>query len=317
MEFPSDVAFDPDGDIWVVDTENSRVQEWTMARWSRGPKRRAKSKRAKRPSTRQLAPAEFSPQYHFEYDTSEYKEGEGPHGNKAPVPAKAIGAGTEDVEVSETLGGLNGSTVYHFRVVAADGETTVYGEDQQFTTTGPLVFTEAATAVGGEAAILHGSVNPEGLETEYHFEYDTTEYEQGEGPHGTKVPVPDGAVGSGAEAVEVEETLEGLEAETTYHFRLVATNADGTIYGGQKTFTTFSAGWSLQETDLPSESANVWLRDVSCASSSECVAVGSDAGSATSQRWDGSEWSTLTNAEGTLLTDVSCSLGVLLPRDAH
>jgi hypothetical protein len=49
------------------------------------------------------------------------------------------------------------------------------------------------------------------------------------------------------------------------------------------------------------------LADVSCASASECIAVGSKGGSSLAQRWNGSEWSTMTSpGEGSSLTDVSC-----------
>ena len=36
-------------------------------------------------------------------------------------------------------------------------------------------------------------------------------------------------------------TIGGLTASTTYHFRIVATNSNGTRYGSDRTFTTLSA----------------------------------------------------------------------------
>ena len=35
--------------------------------------------------------------------------------------------------------------------------------------------------------------------------------------------------------------ISGLSANTTYHFRIVATNSAGTVYGSDRTFTTLSA----------------------------------------------------------------------------
>jgi homoserine acetyltransferase len=39
----------------------------------------------------------------------------------------------------------------------------------------------------------------------------------------------------------VAANISGLTASTTYHFRIVATNSAGTVYGADRTFTTLSA----------------------------------------------------------------------------
>jgi phosphodiesterase/alkaline phosphatase D-like protein len=36
----------------------------------------------------------------------------------------------------------------------------------------------------------------------------------------------------------VSETVSGLSADTTYHYRLVATNSSGTSYGSDRSFQT-------------------------------------------------------------------------------
>ena len=106
---------------------------------------------------------------------------------------------------------------------------------------GPLPEAERAEEVLPTTATLKASLNPEGHETTYRFEYDTAPYE-GEAPHGTKVPVPDATLpGSEYEGEEVQAELEGLIPSTTYHFRLVATNSQGTVYGEDATFTTLPA----------------------------------------------------------------------------
>ncbi|MBW8060449.1 MAG: hypothetical protein FVQ78_09035 [Solirubrobacterales bacterium] len=140
----------------------------------------------------------------------------------------------------------------------------------------PTATTEAATEVSQHKATLNGTVNPEGLSTTYQFEYDTTEYKKGEGPHGTSVPVPAKDIGSGTEDIEVSETIEGLEEGKTYHFRVVASNAEGTTHGEDETFTTcfsfcFSfafgeAGSGNGQFSFPSGIAadpegNVWVAD--------------------------------------------------------
>jgi sugar lactone lactonase YvrE len=96
----------------------------------------------------------------------------------------------------------------------------------------PTVTTEAATAVKLTQANLNALVNPEGSSTTYWFEYGTSE------SYGTKIPVSPESVGSGTEAKSVSQTPTGLKAGTEYHFRVVATNAEGTSYGKDKTFKT-------------------------------------------------------------------------------
>jgi len=103
---------------------------------------------------------------------------------------------------------------------------------QKWTPGPPSVATEAPDELTAEGAALHGTVNPYGLETSYRFEYGpTTSY-------GTDVPVPDKAIGSGTSNIKVKETIGGLKGNTTYHFRVVATNAEGTSFGKDETFTT-------------------------------------------------------------------------------
>jgi hypothetical protein len=96
----------------------------------------------------------------------------------------------------------------------------------------PVVVTGEATDVGPTGATLHGSVNPEGAATTYRFEYGTgTNY-------GLTAPVPDADAGAGTEPVPVEAPVSGLTANTTYHYRLVATNPSGRTEGEDRTFTT-------------------------------------------------------------------------------
>jgi hypothetical protein len=96
----------------------------------------------------------------------------------------------------------------------------------------PSVTTRAATAVTTGAASLNGTVDPNDLETSYHFEYGTgTSY-------GTSVPVPSAAGGSGKLPEEVSQAVTGLKPDTTYHFRLTATNSVGTSVGEDRSFAT-------------------------------------------------------------------------------
>jgi streptogramin lyase len=96
----------------------------------------------------------------------------------------------------------------------------------------PAATTEPATGVTKTEATLHGSVNPTGQETTYHFEYGKTT------AYGTSVPVPSANAGSGTSNLEQSKAITGLEPETTYHYRIVASNGGGTTYGADREFAS-------------------------------------------------------------------------------
>ncbi len=107
----------------------------------------------------------------------------------------------------------------------------------------PTATTKAASAVSHSKATLNASVHPEGLATSYQFEYGTTT------AYGSKAPASPKAVGSGSVAVAVSESISGLVPNTTYHYRITATNAEGTSYGQDQTFTTATAHTPLLEAE--------------------------------------------------------------------
>jgi hypothetical protein len=94
------------------------------------------------------------------------------------------------------------------------------------------VSSSAASAIGQTTAAVSGSINPNGLETTYRFEYGMTT------GYGNSVPVPPASVGSSGNAVAVSQPLTGLQSNTTYHYRLVATNAKGTTASPDRSFAT-------------------------------------------------------------------------------
>ena len=94
----------------------------------------------------------------------------------------------------------------------------------------PNVYTGTFVGVSTTSATLNGSVNPHGVETVYAFQYGpTTAYGTQTSPTG---------VGSGTTGARVSQTITGLAPGTTYHCRLVATNAAGTSNGQDVVFTT-------------------------------------------------------------------------------
>ena len=146
----------------------------------------------------------------------------------------SAGSGTTPAAVSAGLTGLAAGTTYHYRVVATNTSGTARGGDGIFSTASvPSVSTEAATGITLTGATLAGSVNPNGRETTWYFEYGTST------SYGTKTPAK--SAGAGSAAVAVIVPLTGLATGRTFHFRLVATSDAGTGRGADRTFSTSGA----------------------------------------------------------------------------
>lgn len=101
----------------------------------------------------------------------------------------------------------------------------------------PAPATGGAKSVTSTSAVLNGSVNPNNEPTTYHFEYGPTN------KYGTATP-DQGPTAANKVKTPVSASISGLTPGTTYHYRLVATNASGTKAAGDKTFKT-AAGISL------------------------------------------------------------------------
>ena len=94
-----------------------------------------------------------------------------------------------------------------------------------------VVTAKGASNITSSSATLNGTVNPNGLTTTVHFEYGTTTN------YGFTTA---NSIHTGNTTQNVSANITGLSPNTTYHFRLVATNSGGTSYGNDMTFSTFS-----------------------------------------------------------------------------
>jgi hypothetical protein len=167
--------------------------------------------------------------YHFLYGvTSSY-------GSVLPRPDAIADAGGLQ-SVSQVLTGLEPDTTYHFALGATNiGGGVSVGADETFTTrplVPPVVSTGGIEAVGETSVTLTGVVDPEGLASTYRFEY---------GPstaYGSSWPLVQVFAGNGTVAQGVAIDVPNLQPGVTYHYRLVASNEDGTSYGADQTFTT-------------------------------------------------------------------------------
>jgi DNA-binding beta-propeller fold protein YncE len=97
--------------------------------------------------------------------------------------------------------------------------------------------TPSVTGLSASDTTLRGEVNPEGNDTSCHFEYGTTE------TYSASVPCQPELVGEGGTFEPEAVTIKGLEGNTEYHFRLVATapSTGVTVHGADQTFTTSQA----------------------------------------------------------------------------
>jgi hypothetical protein len=102
-----------------------------------------------------------------------------------------------------------------------------------FAAAAPLATTGPATSVTRTTATLTGTVDPNQTATTYHFEYGTTT------AYG--LTTPETTAGDGDDPVDVKADVKNLTAQTTYHYRLVATNTDGDSVGADRTFRTADA----------------------------------------------------------------------------
>ena len=166
----------------------------------------------------------------FEYGTtSSY----GQEANCSVAP----GSGSAPVAVGANLSGLERLTTYHFRLKVSNVNGTNVGQDATFLTPEPVgVSEEEVSDVSSTSALFSALVDPSGSETTFHFEYGPTV------GYGESLPVPDGELGVGVSGVPVSVRPEDLLAGTTYHVRLVASNALGVVYGPDEVFTTQAAG---------------------------------------------------------------------------
>ena len=170
--------------------------------------------------------------YHFEYGTTTA------YGSVVPTPDLYTPVNDEEDTLAPlTITGLQPGTTYHFALVVTSPGGTVTGPDETFTTASiplPGASTGGVFGVSEGAVTLTGSVNPEGTDASYQFQYGTsTAY----GASWPTIPVQDGAF-TGFQPVTIY--LQNLQPDTTYHYRLLATNAAGTAYGADQTFTTTS-----------------------------------------------------------------------------
>jgi hypothetical protein len=195
---------------------------------------------------------EFDAKWHFEYTTTDFVDcgviddlGTGLvlNPNCIQTPSSVVtGAGPQPVEADIT--GLEPNRTYFVRLVASNlgGETISEAPNPQLTTDAlpPLAITDGARYIQPTQAQLNGFVNAHNTPTSYWFEWGT---EDCSANPCASIPLgEDGDGSSGNLLLHVEQTLTGIEPSTTYHYRLLAKSAEGTVAGEDVSFETTAPG---------------------------------------------------------------------------
>ncbi len=192
----------------------------------------------------------------------------------------AIGSGTGAVASFTRADGLNPDSTYFYRVVALsvnNGVTNkISGATLNFKTlpVKPIVTTLATTNVSVTNAVLLGSVNPNGSDSIFFFEYGTNS-----AFGSATAPQP---VGSGTNTITNSSVLTDLVAGQTYYYRAAASNVFGISYGSAQ---SFSAG-------LPPPSAST-LTPANLTASSALLRGSINPNNSYASAWF--EWGTTTN----------------------
>jgi hypothetical protein len=160
------------------------------------------------------------------------------YGHMGPVSPIPIPSGATNV--SAWMVGLSPNTTYHYQVVATNSAGSGYSADLTLTTASgpplgppPEATTGTAWVMSATNAGVVGSLNPNAQDTTYYFQWGTT------AAYGNTTPLQTLVAGGSIGWHPVGADLTGLNPSTIYHYRLVATNASGTVFGADQTFTTF------------------------------------------------------------------------------
>ena len=115
--------------------------------------------------------------------------------------------------------------------------------------TPPTATTNSATNITANSVTLNGVVNPNGSATTANFQWGTTT------GYGNTTSIQ--SIGSGTSNVSVTANLTGLSSGTTYHYRIVATNAGGTSNGSDISFTTTTGTPNISASPTSKDYGNI------------------------------------------------------------
>ncbi len=143
---------------------------------------------------------------------------------------------------TSSLTGLSPNTTYYVRAYTYSAVGHVYGNEVSFTTLpqGATVTTQEITGIGTTSATGNGNVTDLGVPspTAFGFAWNTA----------GSPTLSDNSTNEGTVSATgaFSSAITGLDPDTTYYVRAYATNAAGTVYGNEMSFTTLlTPVWTL------------------------------------------------------------------------
>jgi hypothetical protein len=182
--------------------------------------------------------------YEFVYQQSATNECEGAQQIATPVTPSS---GGRQEAAAAAISGLLPHTTYSFCLLARNeaGEESTLAGPVSFTTlvAPPTIEEEFATNVASMSATLHATLDPQGAETEYVFEY----AKEGGPFAAVSEPAGHGSIPEGTTGVPLEVHVQhGLAPSTAYEFWLTASHAGNEQESGTPTdFTTQTTSGSF------------------------------------------------------------------------
>ena len=154
---------------------------------------------------------------------------------------RKVGNGKYDIV--STISNLSGETTYYYRLASKNASNIYHGEIKTFTTGRgypsvrgygqPYVETTGVRYVSPNSAVVVAKINANAGSTTYWFEYGTSSVSSMW--NGRTMLM---SVSADTYWYERAYGITGLAANTTYYYRVVAQNPNGTSYGLVKSFTT-------------------------------------------------------------------------------
>lgn len=254
--------------------------------------------------------AEVNPKYQetsceFEYSTNEEAVRVQHSGLRVPCSPASLPAGNGFSAVTATPAGLTPGETYYYAAIAHNpsGTATLPAALKHFKTlTEPVVTTDPAQLLGINSAALSGTINPEGVQVAYHWDYINTErYEAALllngalsevdptfNPYAGGVSTPETSIPSGERApLPIEATINTLAPGITYRYALVvtttaaATNSEGRAV--KVTTTVMHPGGTFTTPTAPPELGPVTVSGITASSA---VIAGSVNAQGQPTRWE-------------------------------